>query len=245
MLKAIFLDLDETLCATSKANDCAIEKIEKRVSTEYPTLNAHQFTQRYIDGIYKRINAEIPQIMQFLPDETAFRNHLIEHLFYEQHLHIDFEQACALQVYFEEQRMAHFYFFPKISSALTRLRKKYKLIVITNGPTFSQYPKIEAVNLADYVDYIIVGGAEPEEKPHISIYAKALSLAGCKPQEAVHIGDSLQTDMAGAKESGVGSIWINSFIPQEIAQARQMQVDYILDNPSDLESAISFFEQQR
>lgn len=242
MLKAIFLDLDETLCATSQANDKALIKLRERLAKSCSALDGEIFSQRYIDGIHKRLNEEFPEIITFLPDEMLFRSHLIKTLFAEQKIEITYEQAQSLQIYFEDQRMANFSFFPNIKDTLIALRKKYQLVVITNGPVFSQRPKIEAVSLADYVDHIIVGGEEPEEKPHVSIYKKAMRLAGCEASEAVHIGDSLSADIAGAKASGVGSVWVNSFVKDDISKAREMQVDYILDDPSELDKAIAFFE---
>lgn len=242
MLKAIFLDLDETLCATSLANDKALQLLQQKMCAAYPGLDIELFCKRYIAGIYKLINDEFPLAVNYLPDEMLFRSQVIKTLLQEQGFEIDIEVATELQIYFDEQRMAHFGFFPNIEQTLAELRKKYKLVVITNGPVYSQHPKIAAVELAKHVDHIIVGGEEPEEKPFVSIFEKAMRLANCVASEAVHIGDSLAADIAGAKASGVGSVWVNSFKEDDIKKAQQMQVDYILDNPSDLADAIAFFE---
>lgn len=208
----------------------------------YSGLNIELFSERYIAGIYKLINDEFPEAASYLPDEMLFRSHVIKTLLAEQGFNIDIEVATELQIYFDEQRMEHFDFFPNIEQTLSQLRQKYKLVVITNGPIFSQHPKIAAVELPKHVDHIIVGGEEPEEKPFVSIFEKAMRLANCSASEAVHIGDSLAADIAGAKASGVGSVWVNSFKEDDIKKAQQMQVDYILDNPSDLANAIAFFE---
>ena len=49
---------------------------------------------------------------------------------------------------------------------------------------------------------------EPEQKPARSIFEKALKLAGCEAHEAIHVGDSLAADIAGAQNSGITSVWI-------------------------------------
>ena len=59
-----------------------------------------------------------------------------------------------------------------------------------------------------HVDHIIIGGQEPEQKPARSIFDKALQLANCAAHEAIHVGDSLATDIAGAQNSGITSVWI-------------------------------------
>jgi N-acylneuraminate-9-phosphatase len=92
---------------------------------------------------------------------------------------------------------------------LTEARKLFTLVVITNGPEYSQVPKVEAIKLAEYVDHIIIGGQEPEQKPARSIFEKALKLANCKAHEAIHVGDSLAADIVGAHNSGITSVWIS------------------------------------
>ena len=62
--------------------------------------------------------------------------------------------------------------------------------------------------LAEHVDHIIIGGEEPEQKPAVSIFEKALRLAGCEAHEAIHVGDSLASDIAGAHNSGITSVWV-------------------------------------
>jgi HAD superfamily hydrolase (TIGR01509 family) len=123
-------------------------------------------------------------------------------------LEVSDADALALQNTFDSNRLKAFDFYPGIVEFLVEARKYFTLVVITNGPEFSQRPKVETVRLAEYVDHIIIGGQEPEQKPAISIFQKALRLADCEAHEAIHIGDSLAADIAGAHNSGITSIWI-------------------------------------
>lgn len=45
-------------------------------------------------------------------------------------------------------------------------------------------------------------------KPNAEIFSKGLEAAGCSPSDACMIGDSLETDIAGAKNSGIKSVLI-------------------------------------
>lgn len=47
-------------------------------------------------------------------------------------------------------------------------------------------------------------------KPHPRIFSEALARMQVAPNEAVHIGDLLRTDIAGAKAIGMKAIWFNS-----------------------------------
>ncbi|MDG2639408.1 HAD family hydrolase [Vibrio parahaemolyticus] len=211
MLKAIFFDMDETLCGTSQADKAAGPKFAAWIQQTYPQVSDPQaFLQRYLQGVYKKLNAEFPQLVALLPDENAFRCGLIQTILAEDGIHIDAEQAQQAQHYFDSARMGAFTFFPGVKEMLTDLRKHYKLVVITNGPIFSQHPKLKATQMDEWVDHIIVGGEEPEEKPAASIFQKALNLVDIKPEEALHIGDSLAADIAGANNMGILSVWVNA-----------------------------------
>ncbi|WP_029831855.1 HAD family hydrolase [Vibrio parahaemolyticus] len=211
MLKAIFFDMDETLCGTSQADKAAGQKFAAWIQQTYPQVSDPQaFLQRYLQGVYKKLNAEFPQLVALLPDENAFRCGLIQTILAENGIHIDAEQAQQAQHYFDLARMGAFTFFPGVKEMLTDLRKHYKLVVITNGPIFSQHPKLKATQMDEWVDHIIVGGEEPEEKPAASIFQKALNLVDVKPEEALHIGDSLAADIAGANNMGILSVWVNA-----------------------------------
>ncbi|EJB1757376.1 TPA: HAD family hydrolase [Vibrio parahaemolyticus] len=211
MLKAIFFDMDETLCGTSQADKAAGQKFAAWIQQTYPQVSDPQaFLQRYLQGVYKKLNAEFPQLVALLPDENAFRCGLIQTILAENGIHIDAEQAQQAQHYFDSARMGAFTFFPGVKEMLTDLRKHYKLVVITNGPIFSQHPKLKATQMDEWVDHIIVGGEEPEEKPAASIFQKALNLVDIKPKEALHIGDSLAADIAGANNMGILSVWVNA-----------------------------------
>jgi putative hydrolase of the HAD superfamily len=54
-----------------------------------------------------------------------------------------------------------------------------------------------------------VGGEFACGKPAPAIFHAALEAAGCRPDQAVHIGDSLTHDIAGAQGVGIRSIWLN------------------------------------
>jgi len=213
MLKALFLDLDETLCDTVSANERARQLMAQALQVQYgPDFDSQAVARAYLAGIYRKWSDD--QRARYLPiirqqGENAFRLQLIRDLLAGQGVGAMSEAAAqALQSKFDRDRLEAFAFFDGIPEFLREARRYFTLVVITNGPEFSQVPKVEAVKLADYVDHIIIGGQEPEEKPARSIFDKALKLANCEAHEAIHVGDSLATDIAGAHNSGITSVWI-------------------------------------
>lgn len=214
MLKALLLDMDDTLCDTQGANTKAITQFAGYLSNDFalPLDTAQIIANAYVDGIYRRWSDE--QKARYLPiivqqSEGAFRVQLIKDLLDGQsNRAVTSEDAQRLQDAFDADRLAAFDFYPGIVEFLAEAREYFKLVVITNGPEYSQVPKVEAVKLADHVDHILIGGQEPEQKPAASIFYKALSLAGCEAHEAIHVGDSLAADIKGAHNSGITSVWI-------------------------------------
>jgi len=213
MLKALFLDLDETLCDTLGANERAKQLMAQDIEAQYGvSLDGQSFANEYVSGIYREWSdgqreRYMPIIVQ--QSEEAFRLQLIRDLLAERAVeNISDETAQALQKKFDSDRLKAFDFYPGIVAFLAEARKLFTLVVITNGPEFSQVPKVDRVNLSEHVDHIIIGGQEPEEKPAASIFNKALKLANCQAHEVIHIGDSLASDIAGAHNSGITSVWI-------------------------------------
>jgi N-acylneuraminate-9-phosphatase len=213
MLKALFLDLDETLCDTLGANERAKQLMAKDIEAQYgKNLNGQAFAEQYIAGIYREWSDY--QRERYMPiieqqSEEIFRFQLIRDLLAERAVeNISDENAKALQDKFDRDRLKAFDFYPGILAFLAEARKLFTLVVITNGPEFSQLPKVARVNLAEHVDHIIIGGQEPEQKPARSIFTKALKLANCQAHEVIHVGDSLAADIAGANNSGITSVWI-------------------------------------
>lgn len=214
MLKALFFDMDETLCDTRGANLTARQLMGQAVEEEYGRdIDGQAFAAAYLSGIYREWSDA--QRARYLPiieqqGEGAFRIQLIRDLLESQGVvSVTDESAIALQQRFDRDRLEAFDFYPGIKEFLIEARKFFTLVVITNGPEFSQVPKVEAVHLADYVDYVLIGGQEPEQKPAPSIFYKALQLAGCQAHQAIHVGDNLAADIAGAHNSGITSVWIS------------------------------------
>lgn len=213
MLKALFLDMDDTLCDTAAANEYAKMSMNNAIGEYYPELADKKIiADAYVKGIYRTwSDAERDRYLPIITEQSegAFRIQLIHDLLSQQGIStVSNDIADTLQQKFDRDRLSAFDFYPGIKDFLADARKYFTLVVITNGPVFSQRPKVDAIELKKHVDHIIIGGEEPEQKPARSIFDKALSLANCHAHEACHIGDSLAADITGALNSGITSVWI-------------------------------------
>jgi len=92
---------------------------------------------------------------------------------------------------------------------LEALRSRYRLGLITNGPSEIQRRKIERFGLANYFDALIVSGEVGVAKPDPAIFGLALERLGVEPAEALFVGDSPEYDLRGAMAAGVPFVWMN------------------------------------
>jgi HAD superfamily hydrolase (TIGR01549 family) len=93
---------------------------------------------------------------------------------------------------------------------LHTLRARCKLGLITNGPTRTQYPKIEQFALASLMDVLLVSEEVGSAKPDPAIFHLALRELGVAPARALYVGDSLESDLRGAEAAGLDFVWMNT-----------------------------------
>lgn len=98
---------------------------------------------------------------------------------------------------------------PHAAETVDYLHKKgYKIGLLTNGNSARQWAKIHSCGLFSYFDHIVVSGDQPFEKPNPAIYEMSLKGLGVTASEALFVGDTVDTDINGAKRAGIDSVWL-------------------------------------
>jgi len=92
-----------------------------------------------------------------------------------------------------------------------RLSVKMKLGIIsdtglTPGSVIRRY--LSEKGLLSYFSATVFSDELGYCKPDVRAFMKALGLLGTKPAEAMHVGDLLRTDVAGAKAAGMKAVWL-------------------------------------
>jgi len=107
--------------------------------------------------------------------------------------------------------------YPECAMPMPGLRKTLDAIkamglpigAITNGWGDVQYKKIGMLGVRSYMKSITCAEQAGARKPDVRIFRKALASLGAKPEEAVHIGDNPDADIAGATGAGMTAIWLS------------------------------------
>jgi len=99
-----------------------------------------------------------------------------------------------------------------VRETLKSLRGDYRMGVICDvGITPGRILRrvLEDYGILKFFDTTVFSDENGYCKPHRKIFEKALTDLDVKPPEAIHIGDLLQTDIAGAKAIGMRAVWLN------------------------------------
>jgi HAD superfamily hydrolase (TIGR01549 family) len=99
--------------------------------------------------------------------------------------------------------------FPDARPALTRARLAGARVIVVSNWDVSLLEVLEVTGLAPLVDAVITSAAIGQPKPAAAIFSHALSLAGVPAHRAVHVGDNLAEDVAGALGCGIRPVLIH------------------------------------
>jgi putative hydrolase of the HAD superfamily len=121
--------------------------------------------------------------------------------------------------FFEERRRRHTV-YDDVRPALDSLRSEYRFALLTNGAIDLQQEKIDGSGLGDYLDATVISGEVGIGKPEREPFDLILRRLDISADEAVMIGNSLGSDIAGANGAGMKSIWVNRIGHTNESEAR-------------------------
>jgi putative hydrolase of the HAD superfamily len=98
--------------------------------------------------------------------------------------------------------------FPDAVPALRALRDRGVRLVVVSNWDWSLPEWVERVGLTPLLDGVVSSAAAGVAKPAPEIFRAALELAGAAPEEALHVGDSMASDVDGAYAAGVRPVLI-------------------------------------
>lgn len=96
---------------------------------------------------------------------------------------------------------------PDARRVLDELSREYRIGLVTNGGPDTQSPKIDALGIRDRFETVVLAGYETAAKPDPEPFRRALADLDASAREAVYVGNSLSSDVAGANRSGLRSVW--------------------------------------
>ena len=170
-------------------------------------------------------------------DETAWRT---EMAYYREHSHeaadpeslADLRRRCAELLSRELGRdvdvptmmsAIRFRAYPDAAPALAGLRDRGLALVCVSNWDVSLREVLERTGLAVALDGVVSSAETGASKPDPAIFRAALEVAGCGPQEAIHVGDTEAEDVAGARAAGIPALLLDRGGSGDVASLAQIE----------------------
>jgi len=99
--------------------------------------------------------------------------------------------------------------FPEVIEVLNELKKKYKLVLLSNSDCFSVEPLIEKYEMKKLFEGLFFSYETGMLKTNPAVFDKITEKLGIGKEELVVVGDSIDSDIKGAEQAGVRAILID------------------------------------
>ena len=199
----------------------------------------------FLDALGTLVELEPPWVhmREFVPDriddETLVVAVRAEMAYYRAHAHegsdaaslADLRRRCAELISRElgievtvERLLASVRFdaFADASPALAHLRELGLRLVVVSNWDMSLRTVLERCGLAGLLDGVVSSAEAGARKPDPAIFAAALEIAGCGPGEALHVGDTPEEDVEGARAAGIRALLLDREGHGEIASLAEI-----------------------
>ncbi|MDX6664569.1 MAG: putative hydrolase of the superfamily [Solirubrobacteraceae bacterium] len=125
--------------------------------------------------------------------------------------------------------------YDEVPATLRALRERGLRLVVVSNWDVSLHDQLEATGLAALVDGAVSSAEVGAGKPHPDIYTRALAVAGVDAAAALMVGDSPDTDVAGALALGIRAVLVDRWGVAE-APAGAHRVRSLAELPALIES---------
>ena len=196
-IRCITFDLDDTLWECGSVIRGAEIAFYDWIVEHYPRITEHYdrsglvaHRQAYfstLEGSRHNLTVMRKQWLAYLANETGYGEELVEDGF-----SVFWTHRNAVTLYDE------------VPAALASLRGRYLVGVITNGNA-----DVHHIGVGHYFDFVITAAGAGVAKPDAAIFEAALAAANVRADQALHVGDDATTDILGAMEAGMHTVWVN------------------------------------
>ena len=197
-MAALTFDLDDTLYANGAVIRAAEQVTQQHMANQYPATRDKRPV--WWLTVRQQVLQDIPEYrhdMIRLRREVLTRG-LSECGYWGQQLLSAVDDICAV---FNECR-SDFTVAADVQQVLARLAERYPLVAITNGNV-----NLQTIGIADYFQLALHASITQPAKPAPNMFQLASEHLQLKPEQVLHIGDSLVNDVLGGALFGCKTGW--------------------------------------
>ena len=201
MIKAILIDIDDTLLDFEKNAYCALER-----AFSYQNV---PFKPEYFD-VFIKINTSLWEMIE---RKEITKEQLKEIRFLKVFESLNVTVADYRKVE-EDFRSELFNFAIPVDGAVNLLKylaSKYKIYAASNAMHNQQLARLKKAGMDGFVSDVFISENIGHYKPTKGFFDVCFEyMGGVDRSETAIIGDSLSADIKGGKEYGLTTIWFNS-----------------------------------
>lgn len=116
---------------------------------------------------------------------------------------------------------------PHAEAVVRAITAKRPVTILTNGITTVQKKRLACSPIADVPTDVVISQEVGFSKPRPEIFWMALKRLGLRREEALMIGDSPTSDVAGANAAGIEVCWLN---PRHRPLPAGLHAEYVIDD---------------
>lgn len=103
--------------------------------------------------------------------------------------------------------------YPETLEVLTALQARGLLLGVISNFDSRLFGLLQGLGLARFFAPVVISIQAGAAKPEAAIFHQALAYHGLRPDEALHIGDSYEADVVGARAAGLTPVWVDRRAP--------------------------------
>ena len=223
MIKAVFIDIDDTLLDFERACEEALKEGFEKFSIG-----------PYRDGMVKTLLEVTADLWKKLEKEEITYEFLLQERFkcvFEK-LGIAFD-GPLFEDFFREFLFESAIEVDGAREMLDYLSRKYILCAASNGPHAQQINRLKNADMLGYFSHCFISEAIGASKPSRDFFSYAINKLNedkdekILPCEIMMVGDSLSSDITGACNSGLISCFYDR---GQTLDTKGLKVDYIIGN---------------
>ncbi|KRM19153.1 HAD superfamily hydrolase [Ligilactobacillus hayakitensis DSM 18933 = JCM 14209] len=123
---------------------------------------------------------------------------------------IDIDDVHELNEEYQEWLGSGHELMPQAKEVLEALKQKgYHMIVVTNGAAKAQNRRLKDSGLDQYFEKVFISEEVGYQKPQKEFFDYVFQNSDATPENSLVLGDSLSSDIQGANNAGIDSVWYN------------------------------------
>lgn len=196
-IRALTLDLDDTLWPVLPALERADQAVDAWLRQHHPEV-ARAWPIAAMRELRLQVAAER---LDLAHDFTRQRQLTLQQAFAA--CGVDDAPVQALwEIYFAARNRVELY--PDSLPALERIAARWPLASLTNGNA-----DLERIGIHAHFAHHVCARDSGVAKPDPRIFLAAAARLGVAPRQVLHVGDDPAMDIAGARDAGLRTAWIN------------------------------------